>query len=418
MMSGSDHQPTSGDANAVGPELRRLRRHIGQTQATVAAAIGVSRANLTQWETGKYLPSPRNARALDDYFGAGGFVTTLVESGRPPETAAPEPGTPGGPSLLEVFHRVGTGLRDAISHDHKDRPGWQQNLQQDRPPSVLSTAYGIKAMVVVDEPYVDLDALAASLLDMLDDTEWWSADPESLRPEIVAIVVDALFRVGTPMPVGDALVRLEASLDDDFARNRPYLLATALQAVNRLRPDAPLADRLIDDLLATRQDDGGTLVWPEKVEPGLALVDPSTVHTARAVVALRDVLRNRDRSDLTDAVEQATRWLVDRNHPDYGVAEDLARPDAGGPPEIHLSIRHFTAAWVVQALSLATDPVPPSRLRAPLDHLWSRYDHGPGLWRWGNGDLPIWMSLDAITALRTAALSLAAVPIRPVLEGN
>jgi transcriptional regulator with XRE-family HTH domain len=414
-MSGSDHQPTSASVNAVGPELRRLRRERGETQRAVAEAIGVSRANLTQWETGKYLPSPANARALDDYFGAGSTIVTLVSSGH-----APAADTATGPSLLEVFHRVGASLRDAIGPDAKGRPGWQQNLQQDRLPSVLSTAYGIKAMVVVDEPYVDLDALADSLLKMLDDTEVWNADPESLRPEIVATVVDALFRVGTPMPVEDALLRLEASLDDDFARNRPYLLATALQTVTRLRPDAPLADRLIDDLLATRQDDRGALVWPEKREPGLALVEPSTVHTARAVVALRDVLRNRnrDRSDLTDAVDQATRWLVDRTEPDHGVAEDLARPDAGDQSEIRISIRHFTAAWVVQALSLATEPVPAYRLRAPLDLLWGRYDHEVGLWRWGNGDLPIWMTLDAITALRTAALTLAAPPVRPVLEGN
>lgn len=411
-MSGSDHQPTSAGGSAVGPELRRLRRERGETQRAVADAIGVSRANLTQWETGKYLPSPANARALDDYFGAGSTILTLVTAGHAPAAT----GT--GPSLLEVFHRVGTSLRDAIGRDAKGRPGWQQNLQQDRPPSVLSTAYGIKAMVVVDEPYVDLDALADSLLRMLNETEVWNADPESLRPEIVATVVDALFRVGTPMPIDDALMRLEASLDDDFARNRPYLLATALQTVTRLRPDATLADRLIDDLLATRQEDRGALVWPEKREPGLALVEPSTVHTARAVVALRDVLRNRDRSDLTEAVDQATRWLVDQIQPDHGVAEDLARPDAGDLPEIRISIRHFTAAWAVQALSLATQPVPAYRLRAPLDLLWGRYDATVGLWRWGNGDLAIWMTLDAITALRTAALTLAAPPVRPVLEGN
>jgi transcriptional regulator with XRE-family HTH domain len=209
-MSGSDHQPTSAGVNAVGPELRRLRRERGETQRAVAEAIGVSRANLTQWETGKYLPSPANARALDDYFGAGSTIVTLVSSGHAPTVAD----AAAGPSLLEVFHRVGASLRDAIGPDAKGRPGWQQNLQQDRPPSVLSTAYGIKAMVVVDEPYVDLDALADSLLKMLDDTEVWNADPESLRPEIVATVVDALFRVGTPMPIEDALLRLEASLDD------------------------------------------------------------------------------------------------------------------------------------------------------------------------------------------------------------
>lgn len=417
-MSGSDHQPTSAGADAVGPELRRLRRQFNQTQATVATAIGVSRANLTQWETGKYLPSLDNARLLDDYFGAGGAILALVESGRPPASTTTAGSPPAGPSLLEVFHRVGSSVRDAIGRDPKGRPGWQQNLQQDRRPSVLSTAYGIKVMVVVDEPYVDLDALAASLLAMLDETEVWSADPHSLRPEIVATVVDALYRVGTPMPIDDALRRLEASLDDEFARNRPYLLATALQTVTRLRPAAPLADRLIDDLLATRQKDRDTLVWPEKREQGLALVEPSTVHTARAVVALRDVLRNRDRSDLTEAVEQATQWLIDRTDPDHGVGEDLARPDAGDRPDIRINIRHFTSAWVVQALSLATQPVPAKRLQASLDLLWGRYDQQFGLWRWGNGDLPIWMTLDAITALRTAALSHAAAPVRPVLKGN
>jgi DNA-binding XRE family transcriptional regulator len=418
-MSGSDDQPTSTATNAVGPELRRLRRRLGHTQATVAAAIGVSRANLTQWETGKYLPSQDNARALDDYLAAAGALHTLIEAARAHGSATPPaPGGTGAVSLLDVFHRVGTSLRDAVGRDERGRPGWQQNLQQDRPPSVLSTAYGIKAMVVVDEPYMDLNALANSLLEMLDDIEGWSTDPESLRPEIVPIVVDALFRVGTPMPLDDALARLEASLDDEFARNRPYLLATALQTVSRLRPDSPLADRLVDDLLATRLDDRGTLVWPEKNEPGLALVDPSVVHTARAVVALHDVLRNEDRSDLADAVEQATRWLIDRTDPDHGVAEDLARPDTGDSPESRISIRHFTAAWVLQALALSTGPVPSARLRSSVDILWGRYDHAVGLWRWGNGDLPIWMTLDAITALRTAALSLPEPPLRPVLKGN
>ncbi|HYS39520.1 MAG TPA: helix-turn-helix transcriptional regulator, partial [Pseudonocardiaceae bacterium] len=72
-MSAADTDPTSvahpvvaNKAEVVtsadfGHELKRIRRQRGETQGQSAAAIGVSRANLTQWETGKYLPSAQNA---------------------------------------------------------------------------------------------------------------------------------------------------------------------------------------------------------------------------------------------------------------------------------------------------------------------------------------------------------------------
>jgi hypothetical protein len=92
--------------------------------------------------------------------------------------------------------------------------------------------------------------------------------------------------------------------------------------------------------------------------------------------------------------------------------EDLALPQPGGRAAIRVNIKHFTSAWVVQALAEAPQ-VPALRLSRALSSLWERYEAGIGLWAWGSGDLPIWMTLDAVTALRAAALAFAAPPFLP-----
>lgn len=92
------------------------------------------------------------------------------------------------------------------------------------------------------------------------------------------------------------------------------------------------------------------LLWPEKVEPGLTQPEPSVAHTARAVVALRGVMHNHGRDEIRVAVENAIEWLVDWNHPDDGVTEELIRPKPEGGTT-RVIIRHFTSALVVQALS-------------------------------------------------------------------
>jgi hypothetical protein len=197
---------------------------------------------------------------------------------------------------------------------------------------------------------------------------------------------------------------------DDVSRTRPYVLAAVLQTVLRLRPDGPLATELVDDLLAARLEFDGHLLWPEKNEPGLAKPESSAVHTARAVVALREVT---GRGDVDDAVGQAVAWLVGLTKPDDGVTEELIRPVPGSPATTRVLIRHFTSAWVVQALSGVASDVPVSRVHSALRVIWERYNPDLGLWAWGNGDLPIWMTLDSVTALRTAALVVAAQLLNP-----
>jgi transcriptional regulator with XRE-family HTH domain len=396
--------------------LRRLRRAAGQTQAQLAEIVGVARPNLTQWETGKYLPSAENARLLDDYFQVANALFTLVEAARLPHEHAGS-GIVGASvldtsqSLAEVFRHVGVSLAGHLVHDEQGQAlGWRHNLQTDNEPAPLSTAYGISAMLVVGGPYIDLHSLAGNLYRMQSE-RGWQGRSGGRRPETTAAVVDALFRVGTAMSVDEGLGHLEQSLDG-FSRTRPYLLSAALHTSVRLRPGASLTAGLVDDLLATRLDFGGTLLWPEKNEPGLVAPDASPVHTARAVVALREFLRSDERDDVRDAVEQATQWLIDRTHPDDGVAEELIRNKPDGRGTTRITIRHFTSAWVVRALAGAPK-LPLHRLNHALASLWSRYEADLGLWAWGSGDLPIWMTHDAVTALRSAALAVTGSPSTP-----
>ncbi len=416
-------RPVSPDAvtvsvEDVGHELRRLRKAVGETQAQIARIIGVARANLTQWESGKYLPSAHNARQLDDHFRAGNALVNLVEAARSPQdhtmptTVADVTVVDTSRSLLQVLHTVGNRLAELLIRDEGGKPlGWRHNLQKTSGPTALSTAYGINTMLVVGEPYIDLHTLASDLYGMRSNYGW-QGRAGGKRPETTAAIVDALFRVGTTMSADEGLDLLERSLDP-FSRTRPYLLSAVLHTAGRLRPEAPLTDRLIDDLLAARLDFDGTRLWPEKNEAGLVAPEPSVVHTARAVVALRDVLRGRDdRDDLREAADEATQWLIDRTHPDDGVAEDLARPRPDGDGTTRIIIRHFTSAWVVQALAGAPS-LPLPRLNLALGSLWDRYDVDQGLWAWGSGDLPIWQTLDAVSALRAAALAVAAPPLSP-----
>ncbi|EMD28726.1 helix-turn-helix transcriptional regulator [Amycolatopsis azurea] len=414
-------RPVSPDAETVtasdvGRELRRLRKAAGETQAETARIIGVTRANLTQWETAKYLPSPHNARQLDDHFRAANKLFRLVEKARSPqEHAPPAVGDAGvvdtSRSLLQVFHTVGAKLTEHLIHDADGKPlGWRHNLQKNTGPKALSTAYGINTMLLVGDPYIDLHTLAEDLY-RLQSMHGWRGRAGGKRPETTASVVDALFRTST-MSADEGLARLDGSLDL-YSRTRPYLLSAVLHTAVRLRPDAPLTDRLIDALLAARLDFDGSRLWPEKNEAGLVAPEASVVHTARSVVALRDVLRSReDRNDVREAADEATQWLIERSHSDDGVAEDLERPRPDGEGTTRIIIRHFTAAWVVQALANAPS-LPLPRLNRALGTLWERYDAEQGLWVWGSGDLPIWQTLDAVTALRAAALAAAAPPLSP-----
>jgi hypothetical protein len=132
--------------------------------------------------------------------------------------------------------------------------------------------------------------------------------------------------------------------------------------------------------------------------------NPSVAHTARAVRVLASVQAVRPSSPVQEALEQATAWLLEQRdlHNAYEATER-------GLEMVH--IRHFTAAWVVKALVSAGVPSTHPAVSNALAQVWRSYGgDAAALWAWDNGDLPIWMTFDAIEALKLASL---AVPSRP-----
>jgi hypothetical protein len=194
----------------------------------------------------------------------------------------------------------------------------------------------------------------------------------------------------------------------DFEKSRTFILTTILETSLLLEPGSRLVEVLIDNLLAARRPYGDLLLWPEKAEPLLIAPNPSVAHTARAVRVLASAQAIRPSGQVQDALEQATAWLAEQRdlHNAYEVTE---RPVKGGLELVH--IRHFTAAWVVKALVSAGMPTTHPTVSNALAQIWNSYGgDAAALWAWDNGDLPIWMTFDAIEALRFANLAVPAHP--------
>lgn len=399
-----------------GEVLKRLREQSTATQASSAKRVGVSRATFTQWETGRHLPTTERVRQLDEFLGADGELVAIAGRVRSPqrlrtvdtlETAASNPATR---SLLQVFSDVRTALLGQLCFDDGRPTGWRHNLvASDADPTVVSTAYGLKTLALLGGPCDGTAALVDVVLRKAvrdgDRIVGWGARSQvTARIESTAIVLDALLLLGAPIGV-DEVLRVLGGLLDETARQRPFILTTALEPVLRVAPDSSLAAELIELLLACRRDFGGVPLWPEKLVPARdqPLLDPSVVHTARAVTALRSASDPAGR----EAVAAAEAWIVGADNLG-GVSEIIRRDVDHGREE--LAIEHLTSAWVVRALSGAASPVQ-GHIRRALDVVWSRYDHATQFWAWGNGDVPAWMVHDAIAALHAAALALQPTPV-------
>jgi hypothetical protein len=104
-------------------------------------------------------------------------------------------------------------------------------------------------------------------------------------------------------------------------------------------------------------------------------------------------------------------WLLqygDLSH----ASEVIDRPLHGSGDNLEkVYVRHFTAAWVVKALVAVGIPATHRSVRNAVAQIWKSYsDDEACLWRWGNGDLPIWMTFDAVDALRLANLAIPPDP--------
>lgn len=393
--------------------LRMRRKSIDQA----AARLGVPSPEVTRWAKGEDLPSESQAHALDEYLTARGAIQNLVTDLRsrpdrvgPRLVPVPVP-SPAAPTLLQTFQNVARGLRDCLARDADGRPtGWRRDLRDlQGEVGAASTAYGIKTMLLLEDGLAaDLIPVAESLRKMAAPAGGYKGSEQSgPRPEATAAVLNALRRISVTEDFDAHIAQMERDLGD-FEKCRPFILATMLETSLLLKPGTPLVQTLVDSLLAARRPYGDRLLWPEKTEALLIDPSPSVAHTARAVRVLANVQAIRPAGPVQEALEQAVAWLIEQTdlHNAYEVVERSVNGGLEPAP-----IRHFTAAWVVKALVSAGLPAGHPAVGKAVARVWDSYGGDTAaLWAWDNGDLPIWMTFDAIEALRLANL---AVPARP-----
>lgn len=312
------------------------------------------------------------------------------------------------PLLSTEFRRVAGALRASLVTDASGS-GWTLNLRKGRP-TPLTTAYGIMTALLLEGPLAaDLVPAVKFLKTRVEKGGPYAAEnPSQPRPEAVAIVLDALHRVDAAARYDEQLAAMKRGLGD-LERSRPLILSGVLETTVQYG-DPELTRSLIDDLLETRRSFGGVLLWVQKAEDYLVAPVASVAHTARAVCALvraQAALRPEEelREQVRDAVEQAAAWLAEGQNLD-GTSEVIDRQVDSGPELVY--VRHFTAAWVVKALTLVGLPALHPAVSAAVARIWQYYHRESALWRWPNGELPVWMTFDAVEALYLAAM---AVPV-------
>jgi hypothetical protein len=124
-------------------------------------------------------------------------------------------------------------------------------------------------------------------------------------------------------------------------------------------------------------------------------------------VLARDALADDDQLcvQVSEAVEEAGAWLAEGQSLDN--TSELIDRQLEDRVE-YLYERHFTAAWVVKALVSLGFPATHPAVATAVGRVWQDYHRETALWRWSNGDLPVWLTFDAVEALYLAAF---AVPV-------
>lgn len=377
---------------SLGPDLKAWRTAAGLTQDAVAKQLGVSRPTITQWERGTYRPSREHLAKLDQLYGAQGELIRSVE-GQSPDG--------GGESarhlhVADIFQGVADALVKELVVGDDGRPkGWSRNLVAESP-GPLSTAYVVRTLQILDEVRVDFHSVGDFLEQRRGEAGWGYRFGSEARPEVTAVVLAALARLGRLTDVDDALRQLD-DIIDPFAKSRPFVLAVVLEAVLAMRPDSELAHQLTSDLLKSRTRHHDRMLWTMNPSARLERTSPSLAHTARATAILRLARPTTTfTAEVDEAIDMAVEWMSSPHKSDVGAIELLEVSETRPSIPNH----HFTSAWVIRSLA-GVKGVPASRLQAALDTLWESYSPTDKLWIWRDeGSLPSWMTHDAVSALR------------------
>lgn len=364
-----------------------------------------------------YLPAPVRPQPGE---AEGGSGREDGETGRARIAASPPLVRSQAPLLLDEFRRIARALQDALVLE-TGASGWPHDLRKgSRPVTPWATSLGVKAMLLLEGSLApDLKPAVEYLEHSSEEGGGYSARAQTeARPETTAAVLGTLHQVDGTADFADQLAAVKGQVGR-FERTRPFILTVLLEASVQLGLDPGLTVNLSQALLAARRPYDGILLWPEKAEEGRVAPGASIVHTARAVraLALAQAARPPMLSDeplateVDEAVTQAAAWLAAQQDL-ANVSEIIDRQDPESPDRIEqVYVRHFTAAWVVKALVSAGLSASHPSVSTAVARVWSEYKADIALWSWSNGDLPVWMTCDAVEALRLAAL---ATTIRPV----
>lgn len=112
------------------------------------------------------------------------------------------------------------------------------------------------------------------------------------------------------------------------------------------------------------------------------------------VLALESPLNDALRTEVAEAIDKAAAWLAEGQSLE-GTSELIERPSPDGETNGRY-LRHYTAAWVVKALVSAGLSSRHAAISAALTRVWRDFRPEIGLWRWSNGDLPVWMAADSV----------------------
>jgi hypothetical protein len=362
----------------------------------------------------------------------GGLIATRIQdvADRLPEIAvalagaAPAARARAGPgagrNALDLLHACWERLRDSmIEADDPDVGhliGWPHFFDEpaeNRRPTAISTAYGLKLVLALGVPdhRPDRSRLAETLWKLRHADGGWSARTGKglSRPEVSALVLSALSTVGfSPAHIAGAAAALEgacAADRDPVTTERTYVASAAMRGLVSCGAGLPRLARLRAVLLAGAIKDperDNLPCWSIKLRsgPGETLL-PSAPHTAMAIIALQRTRGLLGDDAASRAAEQdAARWL--RIHGDLANQTEQIRRFIPNGDWDTLTIRHFTAAWVARALLLA----PPGDSDALLENAMRQVARAcrDGIWEWDDGEHPVWMSYQGACVTRDYAL--------------
>jgi hypothetical protein len=323
-------------------------------------------------------------------------------------------------SVNQVLLGTRTGLLATLQTAQRDGVavrGWQQFLNMSKPPGAVGSAYGLRLALALDihHPEVDRADIVRSILAVQHGNGGWAARSQRQsrgQPEITAFVLPALVRAGLATSTREALVAtMERMLHPtaDLGLALTTVVTVSLAALVEVAPASPRVPELVAVLARGAQHvPGGAslrMAWGEFTNGSPTA--PSAPHTARAVVALRRVVRaGADRDGAAARCAAAgVEWL--RHNVNYECFEEPVRRYEGEDTDV-LAVGHFTPAWIARALLVAADDG--SVAAADMDVLVPAVravlaSQTDGIWYWHGGpSQPIWMTYQGVTVLREYAM--------------